>query len=61
MVLRDGKRLDVDVINAQEALAGHGGEVFIPCNHRWSEYGHEVIAREVEAALATQVAELSRN
>lgn len=61
MVLRVGARLNVAVINAQEALAEHGGEVFIPCNHRWSEYGHEVIAREVESALASQVAELSRN
>ena len=61
MVLRVGKRLDVAVINAQEALAEYGGEVFTPNNHRWSEYGHEVIAREVESALAYQVTELSRN
>ncbi len=61
MVLRVGKRLDVAVINAQEALAEYGGEVFTPNNHRWSEYGHEVIAREVESALASQVTELSRN
>ena len=61
MVLRVGRRLDVAVINAQEALAEYGGEVFTPNNHRWSEYGHEVIAREVEAALASQVAELSHN
>lgn len=61
MVLRVGKRLGVAVINAQDALAEYGGEVFTPNNHRWSEYGHEVIAREVESALASQVAELSRN
>jgi hypothetical protein len=61
MVLRVGKRLDLAVINAQEALADYGGEVFTPNNHRWSEYGHEVIAREVESALASQVTELSRN
>jgi hypothetical protein len=61
MVLRVGERLDVPVINAQEALAEYGGEVFTPNNHRWSEYGHEVIAREVESALASQVTELSRN
>lgn len=61
MVLRVGKRLDVAVINAQEALAEHGGEVFTPNNHRWSEYGHEIIAREVESALASQVTQLKRN
>jgi hypothetical protein len=61
MVMRVGKRLDVAVINAQAALAEYGAEVFIPANHRWSEYGHEVIAREVEAALATQVSDLRHN
>jgi hypothetical protein len=54
MVMRVGERLNVAVINAQAALAEYGAEVFIPANHRWSEYGHEVIAREVEAALASQ-------
>jgi len=61
MVLRVGKRLDVAVINAQEALAEYGGEVFTPNNHRWSGYGHEVIAREVESALASHVTELTHN
>jgi hypothetical protein len=61
MVLRVGGRLGVPVINVQEALSEYGGEVFTPSNHRWSEYGHEVIAREVETVLASQVAELSRN
>ena len=60
MVHRVGKRLDVAVINAQAALSEYGPEVFVPSNHRWSEYGHEIIAREVEAALASQVADLNR-
>jgi hypothetical protein len=60
MVLRLGARLNVPVINAQEALAEYGGEVFTPNNHRWSEYGHEVIAREVETVVASQVVELSQ-
>ena len=58
MVLRVGKRLDVAVINAQAALDEYGAEVFIPNNHRWSEYGHEIIAREVESALASHVTDL---
>jgi hypothetical protein len=61
MVLRVGQRLDVPVIDVHEALAEYGGEVFTPSNHRWSVYGHEIMAREVEAVLASQVAELSRN
>jgi hypothetical protein len=60
MVLRIGKRLNVPVINAQEALAEYGGEVFAPNNHRWSEYGQGVIAREVESVLASQISDLSR-
>lgn len=61
MVLRVAGRLDVAVINAQAALAEYGAEVFTINNHRWSEFGHEVIAREVEAALAAQVGELRLN
>jgi hypothetical protein len=55
MILRVGKRTGAGVINAQEALAEHDGEVFLPGNHRFSTYGHEVVAREVEAVLASQV------
>ena len=61
MVLRTGKRLNVAVVNAQDALAEYDGEVFIPNNHRWSDFGHEVVAREVEAVVASQVAQLGRN
>lgn len=55
MVIRLGARLNLPVINAQEALEEHGSEVFTPNNHRWSVYGHEVIAREVESVIANQV------
>jgi len=58
MVLRIGDRLSVPVINAHDALADYGGEVFLPNNHRWSERGHEVVAREVESILASQIANL---
>jgi hypothetical protein len=56
MVRRSGERLNVPVINAQEALGGHGGEVFKLRNHRFSLYGHEVVAREVASVLSAQVA-----
>jgi len=61
MVLRLGKRLNLPVIDAQDALAEYGAEVFTTNNHRWSAHGHQVIAREVEAVIATQVLDLSRN
>jgi hypothetical protein len=60
MVLRIGQRRNVPVINAQGALSEYGGEVFTPNNHRWSEYGQVVIAREVESVLASQISDLSR-
>jgi hypothetical protein len=59
MVLRLGKQLNLSVINSQEALEEYGNEVFTPQNHRWSVYGHEVIAREVESVVSSQVIELT--
>lgn len=58
MVLNLGKRLDVPVINAQEALHEYSGEVFLRNDHRFSQYGQVVVAREVETVLAAQVAAL---
>jgi hypothetical protein len=59
MILRLGKRLDLPVINAQEALSGQGNEVFISNNHRFSGYGHEIVAREVAEVLTSQISYLS--
>jgi hypothetical protein len=59
MVLRVGNRVGVPVINVQEALSEFGGEVFKRSNHRWSAYGHEIIAREVESVIAAQLVDLS--
>ncbi len=55
MVVRVGERLNLPVINMQEALAEHGGEVFISNNHRFSEFGHEVVGREVARMLASEI------
>lgn len=55
MVLGLGKRLDVPVINAQEALHEHSGEVYLPNDHKFSLRGQGVVAREVEAVLTDQV------
>jgi hypothetical protein len=56
MVMRIGEKMNLPVINAQAALTEYSGEVFLPCNHRFSAYGHEVVAREVESVVATQLA-----
>jgi hypothetical protein len=55
MILGLGKRLGVPVINSHEALEDYGSEVYNPNNHRWSPYGHEVMAREVETVLTSQI------
>ena len=58
MVLKLGGRLDVPVINAQEALHECRDEAFLRNDHRFSQYGQVVVAREVEAVLAAQVTAL---
>lgn len=59
MILRLGQRRNVPVVNTQELLTGHGGEVFIINNHRFSRLGHEVVGREVASVLASQIAILN--
>jgi hypothetical protein len=59
MVARLGRRFQVPVINAQNMLEDYDGDVFIPNNHRWSRYGHELVAREVESVLIPEVTALS--
>jgi hypothetical protein len=61
MVLSLGKRLDVPVINAQEALHEYSGEMYLPNEYRLSLRGQGVVAREVEAVLADQVIGLLHN
>jgi hypothetical protein len=55
MVLRLGHRRNVPVVNTQEMLTNHGGEVFITNNHRFSRVGHELVGREVANVLASQL------
>lgn len=59
MILRLGQRRNVAVVNTQETLTDHGGEVFITNNHRFSRVGHEVVGREVANVLASQIAILN--
>jgi hypothetical protein len=56
MVHSLGKRKDVAVINTQDALHEHDCDVFLREDHKFSRKGQTVVAREVEAVLATEVA-----
>jgi hypothetical protein len=49
------KRHEIPFIDAQEALGEHGGEVYMAANHRFSPWGHEVVAREVTRVIASQL------
>jgi hypothetical protein len=55
MILAVGRRLDVPVINAHDWMTSHGGKVFLPGDHRWNQWGHEVMAREIQSVVATQL------
>jgi hypothetical protein len=55
MLARVAKRFDIPFIDVHGALGDHGGEVFRPANHRFSAFGHEVVAREVTRVIAAQV------
>jgi hypothetical protein len=59
MVGRIGKSTNTAVIDVQSALSEHGGEVFLPNNIRWSRVGHQIVAREVECVLASQIMSLN--
>lgn len=59
MILRVAARTGVPVVNAQDALAAHGSEVFIAHNHRFSQFGHRVVGQEVANVLASQLVMLN--
>jgi hypothetical protein len=58
MVMDLGNRHHLPVICTRDLLADYGSGVFLPNNHRWSRYGHEVIAREVEYVLSAEIGAL---
>lgn len=55
MVRRVGERADIPVVDAQGALSEHSGEVFLRDNIRWSQFGHHLVARELERVLASEI------
>ena len=58
MILRLSSRFDLPMIDAQAVLSGHGG-VFVNQNHRYSEYGHSLVGRELASLLAGEIRLLS--
>jgi hypothetical protein len=59
MILRLAKRFNLPMIDAQNALIGNGGGVFVNQNHRFSEHGHSLVGREVASVLAGEIRLLS--
>lgn len=59
MARRVGRDLNVPVIDAQGALGQFSGEVFLRDNIRWSRFGHEVVSRELERVLSSEIVALS--
>jgi hypothetical protein len=55
------QRTGCGFIDAQGVLGEHSGEVFYPNNHRFSAFGHEVVAREVANVLQAQMPGASRS
>ena len=55
MVLRSGQRLGAPVVNASDLIAEEDGSVFMPGTNVYNQRGHEIVAREVCAAIASEV------
>lgn len=58
MTRRVAKSMNVALIDSCDSLVGHGIDVFLPQNIRWSRFGHQLIARETERVLASEIAAL---
>lgn len=61
MLIGLAQRLRLPFINAHDTLDEYGREVFLLNNHRFSTFGHQVIAREVASVLGAQVTVMSFN
>ena len=59
MILRVGERLGVPVVNAHDRMTSLGGKAFFRGNHRWNQYGHDVMSREIQSLIASEVKALS--
>jgi hypothetical protein len=58
MALRLGERMRVPVLDTQDLFADFGREVIVPGTVKYSCYGHQVVARELQRILEAEVAAL---
>jgi hypothetical protein len=58
MVLMLGDRMQVPVLDIQDLFADFGREVIVPGTVKYSRYGHQVVAQEVQRILEAEVAAL---
>jgi hypothetical protein len=53
-----GKRLNVAVVNANDAMAAQDGSVFLRDNQKWSAAGHQIMAQELTSVLTSEIVKL---
>ena len=58
MALRLGERLRIPVLDTQDLFTDFGREVIVPGTVKYSLYGHQVVAREVQRILGAEAAAL---
>ena len=58
MVLRLGARMRVPVLDTQDLFADFGPEVVVSGTVKYSRYGHQVVAQEIQRILGAEVAAL---
>jgi hypothetical protein len=60
MIMGVGEKYFLPVINAHDWATSQGGKVFQRGTHRWRESAHEVMAREIESVIASQVCAMGK-
>jgi len=55
MLLRGAAEKGVPFVNAYELADDHTTDIYLPETHRWGLLGHEVMAREIEHVLASEI------
>lgn len=57
-IINLGKRLNVAVVNANDAMAAQDGSVFLRDNQKWSAAGHQIMAQELTSVLTAEIVKL---
>jgi len=56
MLLKVAAEKGVPFVNAYELADDHTVDIYLPETHRWGLLGHEIMAREIEQVLASEIA-----